>query len=104
MTEEKTSILDAVHETAEGMHDAGVIDTVTMREFDALCLSPVREYTKADLKALRERLHVSQPVLATYLNVTKPTVAQWEQGVKKPRGPALKLLNILDRHGLEALS
>lgn len=104
MTEEKTSILEAVHETAKGMHEAGVIDTVTMKEFDALCLSPVREYSGADLKALRERLNVSQPVLAAYLNVTKPTVAQWEQGVKKPRGPALKLLNVLDRYGLQALS
>jgi len=56
------------------------------------------------LKALRERLHVSQPVLAMYLGVTKSTVAQWEQGVKKPRGPALRLLNLADRKGLDAIA
>jgi putative transcriptional regulator len=80
------------------------MDAVTMREFDALCLSPMQAYSGPELKALRERLHVSQPVLAMYLGVTKSTVAQWEQGAKKPRGPALRLLNLADRKGLDAIA
>ena len=36
------SILDVVHESAKDLHDAGVMDEVTMREFDALCLPPVQ--------------------------------------------------------------
>jgi len=36
------TILDAVHETAKGLHKAGAMDATTMREFDALCLPPVK--------------------------------------------------------------
>ncbi len=37
----KSAILEAVHETAQGLHQAGVMDLVTLREFDRLCLPPV---------------------------------------------------------------
>ncbi|MDP7099001.1 MAG: helix-turn-helix domain-containing protein [Rhodospirillales bacterium] len=53
---------------------------------------------------IRKSLHVSQPVFAAYLNVTKSTVAHWEQGYKKPRGPSLKLLDLVERKGLEAFA
>ncbi len=104
VTKKLSSILDSVHESAQSLYDADVIDSVTMREFDALCLSPVREFSGEEVKALRERFHVSQPVLAAYLSVTKSTIAQWEQGIKKPRGPALKLLNLAERKGLEGIA
>jgi putative transcriptional regulator len=41
MRKTRSSILDAVHETASGLHDSGIMDKVTMREFDRLCLPPV---------------------------------------------------------------
>lgn len=104
MSRKKTSpILETVHETAKGLHDAGVMDETTMREFDALCLPPVKQYTSVEIKRIRTRRHVSQPVFAAYLNVTKSTVAQWEQGEKKPRGASLKLLELVERKGLAAL-
>ena len=56
MTKERGDILDAVHETARALHDADLMHTTTMREFDALCLTPTHDYTGADLKALRGRL------------------------------------------------
>lgn len=97
-------ILAAVHESAKALHDAGVMPETTMKEFDALCLSPTHEFTAAEIKSLRRRLGVSQPVFAVYLGVTKSTVSYWEQGLKKPRGPALRLLNLADRKGLEAIA
>lgn len=36
------NLLDVLHDTAKGLHDAGVLDSMTMREFDALCLAPVQ--------------------------------------------------------------
>lgn len=105
MSKKKSSpILDAVHETAKGLRDAGVMSGTTMREFDALCLPPVKEYTPLEIKRIRTHQRVSQPVFAAYLNVTKSTVAQWEQGDKKPRSTSLKLLNLVDRKGLEMLA
>lgn len=98
------SILKSVHETAKGLHKSGVMDELTMREFDALCLPPVKTYTPAQIKHLRRRYKASQSVFAAYLNTSPSTVQKWEQGQKKPNGPSLKLLNIVDEKGLEVLA
>lgn len=97
------SILKSVHKTAKGLHKSGVMDELTMREFDALCLPPVKTYTPAQIKRLRRRNKASQSVFAAYLNTSPSTVQKWEQGQKKPNGPSLKLLNIVDEKGLEVL-
>jgi putative transcriptional regulator len=98
-----SKILDTVHETARGLHDAGVMDARTMREFDALCLPPVKALSAAQIKRLRTRMRVSQAVFAAYLNTSPSTVQKWERGEKKPNGPSLKLLNLVERKGLEVL-
>jgi putative transcriptional regulator len=97
-------ILKAVHETAKGLHKTGTMDAMTMREFDALCLPPVKSYTPAQIKRMRMRHKASQAVFAAYLNTSPSTVQKWEQGQKKPNGPWLKLLNLVDKKGLEALA
>ncbi len=96
-------ILQVMHETAKGLHKTGALDTMTMREFDALCLPPVKSYTPKQIKHIRTRHKASQPVFAAFLNLSPSTVQKWEQGQKKPNGPSLKLLNLVDVHGLEAL-
>jgi putative transcriptional regulator len=96
-------ILQAAHETARDLYKAGFIDKRRMQELDALCLPPVPTYSKTRIRALRDRHHLSQAVLASVLNTSLSTVRQWEIGVKQPSGPSLKLLNLLDRKGLEAL-
>jgi putative transcriptional regulator len=97
-------ILDTVHDTAKGLNEAGVMDTMTMREFDALCLTPVKNLSAAQIKRLRTRNKASQAVFAAYLNTSPSTVQKWEQGQKKPNGPSLKLLNLVQQKGLEALA
>ncbi|HLD14804.1 MAG TPA: DNA-binding transcriptional regulator [Burkholderiales bacterium] len=97
-------ILKVVHETARGLHVAGLMDTKTMREFDALCLPQVRVYTPRQIKRLREQNKASQAVFAAYLNTSVSTVQKWEQGEKKPNGPSLKLLNLVSEKGLQALT
>lgn len=98
-----TKILDTVHEMADGLHVAGVTDTRTMREFDALCLPPVKPFSADQIKHLRTRSKASQAVFAAYLNTSPSTVQKWEQGQKTPNGPSLKLLNLVEQKGLEAL-
>jgi putative transcriptional regulator len=93
-----------VHEIAESLYDHGVIDKITMREFDESCLIPTSELTAEEIKALREREMVSQPVFARYLNVSKNLVSDWERGLKKPGGPALRLLAIVREKGLSGIS
>ncbi|MDZ7643785.1 MAG: hypothetical protein U5K76_05890 [Woeseiaceae bacterium] len=66
-----TTILDTVHETAKGLHKAGAMDATTMREFDALCLPPVKRYSAGQIEKLRLRHKASQSVFAAYLNTRK---------------------------------
>ena len=73
-------ILDTVHDTAKGLHEAGVMDTKTMHEFDALCLTPVKKLSAVQIKRLRTRNKASQAVFAAYLNTSPSTVQKWEQG------------------------
>lgn len=96
-------ILETVHDSAVGLHRAGLIDAKTMAEFDALCLPPVKQYTALQIKKLRKRFNISQPVLAAYLNTSPNTVKQWEQGVRKPNSIAMKLLDLVDHLGLQIL-
>jgi len=96
--------LKVAHETAKGLFKAGAIDQTTMNDFDALCLEPVKALSPGKIKTLRKRHNVSQPVFAAYLNVSAATVKAWEQGAKKPTGASLKLLNLVERKGLEAVA
>src|ERR1700746_3967479 len=97
-------ILTSVPKTAAGLHKAGLVDKATMREFDALCLTPVEPMTPEEIRALREREQVSQPVFAHYLNVRKDAVSKWERGEKRPDGPSLKLLNLVKAKGLGSIA
>ena len=98
-----SKILEAVHETALDLHAAGFIDKRRMQDYDVLCLEPIPAYSSTRIRALRDRHRLSQAVLAAVLNTSLSTVRQWEIGEKHPSGPSLKLLDILDRKGLEAL-
>jgi putative transcriptional regulator len=98
-------LLKTLHETAQGLHQAGTMDAMTLREFDVLCLPPIKEYSAAQIKRLRKRSKASQAVFAACLNTSASTVQKWEQGQKRPNGPSLKLLDLVDRKGkgLEAM-
>lgn len=102
-TRTRSPVLEAVHEGARDLLEMGFIDKRRMAEFDALCLPPVPKYTRTRIVALRRRLQLSQAVMASVLNTSVSTVRKWEQGDKQPSGPSLKLLDLLDRKGLEAV-
>ena len=100
----KSDAFAAVHSAAAGMYRAGTIDKVTLRDFDETCLAATPPIAPADIKRLREAHKVSQPVFARYLNTSESTVEKWETGAKKPSGAALKLLSLVQKHGLGILT
>lgn len=100
----KSDAFEAIHSSVSGMHRAGTIGKETMRHFDESCLTAPSAFAPADIKHLRESNHVSQPVFARYLNTSESTVEKWESGMKKPSGLALKLLAIVQKHGLDVLT
>lgn len=103
MRKTKSPILAAVHDTAKGLHKAGVMDQVTLRGFDQLCLPLVEPLEPEQIKHIRETTRVSQAVFARLLNTSLSTVQKWEIGQKKPTGTALKLLHLVRKRGLEVV-
>jgi putative transcriptional regulator len=100
----RSSLMASLHEAAEGLSAAGVMDKRTMREFDDLCLTPVQALTPKEIRELRLREGASQAVFARYLNVTTGLVSQWERGEKRPQGASLKLLTLIAKNGLQAVA
>jgi len=99
----RSDAFEAIHETAKAMHRVSGISKTTMREFDESCLETVESIKPAQIRALRQQAKVSQPVFARYMNVSKNLVSAWERGERKPGGPALRLLSVIRKHGLETI-
>jgi putative transcriptional regulator len=99
----KSRLLEAIHETARDLNELGFIDKRALNRYDALCIEPVPAYSPEQIRTLRDRYRISQAVLAAILNTSLSTIQKWEIGEKHPGGPSLKLLNILDRKGIEVL-
>lgn len=99
----RDDLYEAIHASAKALHKVGVFDKATMRDFDEACISPLPDFAPRDIRRLREANKVSQPVFARYLNTSESTVEKWETGAKRPSGMALKLLAIVEKHGLAML-
>jgi putative transcriptional regulator len=97
----KSPITAMVHRTAQGLHRTGTMSKKTMREFDELCLTPIKIFKPKDIEALRKREEASQAVFALHLGLSTNLISQWERGEKKPSGASLKLLTLVDKNGLD---
>ena len=100
----RSEAMAAIHETMEALHEVGAVDKQTMRDFDESCLTTVEMISPDAIRALRERENLSQSVFARYLNVSKNLVSDWERGVKRPGGPALRLLAVIQKKGIQAIA
>ncbi len=96
-------IREAITETVIDLYEGGFLTKAQLAKFKGIGFNKSKPMSSRGVKRIRAKQGVSQAVLAHYLGVTKSTVAQWEQGVKKPSGPSLKLLSILDKNGLSGL-
>jgi putative transcriptional regulator len=100
----KGDAFEAIHSSASTLFKVGAINKETMRSFDETCLAAPAPMKPHQIKRIRESQRVSQPVFARYLNTSESTIEKWETGAKKPSGMALKLLAIVEKHGLEMLA
>jgi len=101
-------LAQAMLETAKDMREASLLDKgayakITMRHLGLKGKVEGKPLTGRDIRAMREQAHMSQAVFAHYLNVTAGYVSQLERGEKRPTGPALALLNVIRRKGIEAI-
>lgn len=100
----KSDAFKAIHSSAQDLFKVGGMDKATLRNFDESCLVVPITIEPQEIKKIRELNHVSQPVFALFLNTTESTVQKWESGAKHPSGMALKLLAVVQKHGLKMLA
>jgi putative transcriptional regulator len=98
----------ALLETADDMRRVGVLDAashekITLRHLGSEAGIVDKSISGDEIRSLRERAHLSQAVFARYLNLTTGYISQLERGAKQPTGPALVLLNVIRRKGIEAI-
>ncbi len=98
----------ALLETADDMRRVDILDVadhekITLRHLGGRTDMVAKPISGAEIRSLRERAHLSQAVFARYLNLTVGYVSQLERGSKRPTGPALVLLNVIRRKGIEAI-
>ena len=74
-----------------------------MKHFDEACLTRAEPLTGDEIRAIREKEQLTQAAFAIHLNIGKNQVSDWERGIKKPSGAALKLLTLVKNKGIEAI-
>ncbi len=99
----RKSIADSVICTVKDLHKSGLVDDITMKNIENLCLPEIKEYSPENIVSIRKKCKLSQAALASIFNISPSTVQKWEQGNKKPTGASRKLLDIIERKGLDAL-
>ena len=66
-------------------------------------MKALAKYTPEKIISIRKKFRLSQAALASIFNISPSTVQKWEQGNKKPTGASRKLLDIMERKGINAL-
>ncbi len=108
MTNKPSRMDQELLEMAEAQRRLGIMDEPTFRKITVRHLGPDAPPTAApisgeEIRSVREQAHLSQAALARYLGLTTGYVSQLERGSKQAKGPALALLNIIRRKGVEVL-
>ena len=99
----RKSIADSITTTVKDLNKSGLLDDITMKNIEKLCLPEIEEYGPERIVSIRKKLKLSQAALASIFNISPSTIRKWEQGDKKPAGASRKLLDIIERKGIEAL-
>jgi putative transcriptional regulator len=100
----KSDAFAAIHSSSAGLQRVGAIDQTTMREFDETCLAAPVALAPFRSRAFASKRTSANLFFARYLNTSESTVQKWESGSKQPSGMALKLLAVVQRHGLGVLT
>jgi putative transcriptional regulator len=99
----RASITKAIVDTVKDLNKSGLVDEITMRNIQKLCIPEVKDFDPEKIASLRKRYNLSQAALACIFNISLSTVQKWERGNKKPTGASKKLLDLIERKGLDVL-
>ena len=99
----RKSISKSITSTVKDLKIIGLVDNITLKNIENLCLPEIKEYSPEKIVTIRKKFKLSQAAMASVFNISTSTVQKWEQGNKKPTGASRKLLDLMERKGLKAL-
>ena len=106
-TKKISSLNAAILEMVEDLRGGAIKDAtaakITMRILGGQDVGKPPNIAPDEIRAIREASNMSQAVFARILNVTTGYVSQLERGAKRPTGPALALLTVIKRKGIQAV-
>jgi putative transcriptional regulator len=83
----------------ESLHDARAFERGKAVDLHVVAIPRAPEQmAPREIKEIRNSLNASQSLFALMLNVSPKAVQSWEQGLRRPRAAALKLLAIAKRN------
>lgn len=108
MTKKTNRVAEAILEMNDDQLRSGLIDKaehekITIRHMGVRGLGMSMPISGEEVRIMREQAHMSQAAFARVLNLTVGYISQLERGIRKPTGPALSLLNVIRRKGVEAI-
>lgn len=98
------TVMESVEQSIKDLE--GIVDiTETMRRFNKLKYEDPQEYTAERIvKLRRDKMHMSQSVFASVCNIKLPTLQKWELGYSRPTPPVNRLLQLVEKGGLELIA
>lgn len=107
-TKQHSRLTGALLDMANDMRRIGIIDAdtheqITARHLGREPLPMAAAISGEEIRTVRAQAHLSQAALARYLNLTTGHISQLERGTKQAKGPALALLNVIRRQGIDAI-
>jgi putative transcriptional regulator len=85
------SIMTGLNQALE--YEKGNFPSVRRRK---VTISSLPSYKAENIRSIRNALNLSQLIFAEAIGVSIKTVEAWESGRNKPRGPALRMLQLLE--------
>lgn len=103
---EDRRMLDEMLDMANALDAHGLITKPDMMRIRGLCQKPPVFTPKKVVQIRKNKANMSQSVFAALLNVSVSTVQKWEapDSGKHPSGAAAKLLQVIERKGVEAIA
>jgi putative transcriptional regulator len=99
----RESIRESILSTVNDLYNSGIVDEVTQKEMESLCLPEIKKYSPHMIVALRKKFKLTQTAFANFLNLSPSTIKKWESGLNKPSGASVKLLDLAARNGLAGI-
>jgi putative transcriptional regulator len=108
MVKRMSAVVEAILEMNDDQLRSGLInkaehEKITIRHMGPRGLGLSSPMNGVEIRAMREQANMSQAAFARVLNLTVGYVSQLERGIRKPTGPALSLLNVIRRKGVDAI-